>query len=1207
MMRHYTTIIPEKVGPNTLLVGTHEMTRTGAPMIILEIVRHLHARHGAEIVLLCSGEYGPLYEEFRPLCKAIVCDLEKAGKVGPEESIEFFASLAAALPVNRRKALINSFCAGHLMVACDAAGLEVTSLVHEYPYAFDTEKVQTQLQASSNVIFPCRDVYRKFMQEWEPGRDKPHFSIMPQGCYLLDRPPVDEEKAKSEIERIREENHLDSNDRLVFCCGTIDSRKGFDWLISLIIYYMAHSPHAATTHFFWVGSNRYQPELFDHTLHDLRQNGVIGHFHHLDEVEDVRPALGMADVFLLCSRIDPFPSVVLESFAAGVPVVGFDRDQGCADMILDTQFGKIVPYQDRRETTRAIDDLLGDSIERNRVGELGREFVATHFPFKDYADKIAGHLFDGSTLPEAASHCQIFSAESDEEISSPVDRKQSEVCHFSETAEEDRGQMVSQGKVNALSSAVSRGLRYLAANQLPDGEFPTLLSSEPSMEEGAWDSSPFVTALVASSLEASLPESRSLLDRALSFLETQMEPGGVWRYYTKKQFKHDRVPPDLDDTSCAAYVLKRHGRDLPDNRWIFDSLRSPEGGYYTWCLPDSGSREEFVAYLDTLEELAKAEAPEPSPEQARNPRFASPKDPIAPAEVEPVVNANVLLYLGETEQTKPVVDYLVKLASDPAAAEEALVYYTDVVSLSYMMARAGRFSAPSLMAAADDIRNQLEFRFSERDDAKSETVLATALAACSLLYFAPESPAIEVALERLLSSQREDGSWPRSPFYRGPQEFWGSDGLTTAFCLEALQSYADLRGSTTLWKTPTSKTRPMISLDLASESHCFNPFPDFKDLRERDPVAFNQQSQTWLVSGYDDAVSVLNDPETFSNEYSSFEHTLLGANGEAHRRVRSSVKRLFSPAQLRELKGSIEESTRQLLEPLSGRDACEFIEDVARPLPVRVVARLLGVPFELADDFRRWSEAVLYPDDRGREENASLLRECRAFFLQHLEKQRDHPDPAPGTALTALLTPSAEDDVLSDSELVDIQMLVMVAGIATTTNFIANAVAILADDAELCERLRADSDALPNFLEEVLRHQSPIQEVLRLAAADTVLSGCSIAKGERIQVLIGAANRDEAKFPNGEVFDPDRRPNPHIALGRGPHQCLGLLLARLEAEVVVRGWLEKFSHFAACQPPATDLIRTDLPLRGPRSLPLKMRRVEVNAESLTSPSRGDTD
>ncbi len=368
------------------IVGVHEMSRTGAPMIALEIVKQLKRDHGREIVLLCNGGGGVLATEFEAHCALVFDELERATKVTDLTTRAFFTRLAEL--AGDRPALINSICSTHLVECCAAAGMPTVSLVHEYPHAFDEEWMRRHLSLVDRVVFPCRDVHESFARENLFADSGAAVSIIPQGCYLLELPPPDPVQAADFVTNLRAENFLTADDRLVVSCGTIDTRKGFDWFAALIRAYASASPNAATTHFLWIGRVGDSP-VFLHALHDLRMHGVIGHFHHLDEVEDVRAALEQADVFLLCSRVDPFPSVVLESLATGVPVIGFDKGQGCRELIEESGFGTVVPYQDLAETIDAIDALLSPDSEKARaVKSGGAQFITEKFAYRDYVARL---------------------------------------------------------------------------------------------------------------------------------------------------------------------------------------------------------------------------------------------------------------------------------------------------------------------------------------------------------------------------------------------------------------------------------------------------------------------------------------------------------------------------------------------------------------------------------------------------------------------------------------------------------------------------------------------------------------------------------------------------------------------------------------------------------------------------------------------------
>ncbi len=403
-IRHLTYLVSKTASKKTLVVGTHDMNRTGAPMIILEIVKQLKQHHDCEIILLCLGPRASLFPEFDQHCLVIIENLETAFKSAKKETKELFDCLGQS--IGRRVALINSLCSTKLAEACGEVGLDVRSLIHEYPHAFEAEWIKRHFDAANGVVFPCQDVCQSYVSQElaivSGDQANSHFSILPQGCYQLEKPPLDENEADNFAEAFRKKNHIGPNDRLVVSCGTLDSRKGFDWFAALMQRYADISPNTKTTHFLWIGHIG-EWELFFHALHDLRQKKIVGRFHHLDEMEDVRIALRLADVFLLCSRIDPFPSVVLESFLAGVPVIGFDKGQGSCDMIRETGFGTVVPYLNLEETIKAIDDLAGDSWKSQRVQNLGASFVKEHFQYNDYVDTLAEWLLNGASLDEAAS------------------------------------------------------------------------------------------------------------------------------------------------------------------------------------------------------------------------------------------------------------------------------------------------------------------------------------------------------------------------------------------------------------------------------------------------------------------------------------------------------------------------------------------------------------------------------------------------------------------------------------------------------------------------------------------------------------------------------------------------------------------------------------------------------------------------------------
>jgi hypothetical protein len=338
--------------------------------------------------------------------------------------------------------------------------------------------------------------------------------------------------------------------------------------------------------------------------------------------------------------------------------------------------------------------------------------------------------------------------------------------------------------IDAVQQAIARGLAFCSTRQLPHGEFTTLIGSDLDLSDGVWDSSVFVTATVLSSLEFVGGAAVPLIDRGLDFLESEREPGGLWRYYSSRQFKHTRIPPDLDDTCCVSLVLRRHGRPVPRNRRYILANRDADGRFGTWMIPTAHTGMLFRV-TRAIGDWRAARRKPPMPEKhRRSERFRNPTDPVAPGEIDPVVNANVIAYLGDAPDTTRAIDYVNQAIVKGGDAIRSF-YYPNSLALYYAVARAFRLGVTRFTEARqvciDASRRQIEAHASP---------LTIALGVAVLLSFDPTSTAVPLGVNQLLASQRDDGSWPRETFYRGYAEFWGSEELTTGFCLEALARFA---------------------------------------------------------------------------------------------------------------------------------------------------------------------------------------------------------------------------------------------------------------------------------------------------------------------------------------------------------------------------------------------------------------------------------
>lgn len=335
-----------------------------------------------------------------------------------------------------------------------------------------------------------------------------------------------------------------------------------------------------------------------------------------------------------------------------------------------------------------------------------------------------------------------------------------------------------------LESAIRRATTFLRRAQLSHGEFKTLLGTDVRLSNAVFDSSPFVTSFVVYALShVDCAEVDDMVQKALGFLRTDMEYGGLWRYYSSRQFKHCRIPPDLDDTACVSYALKSHGQAIPDNEWLFHHNRDAAGRFLTWVRPRRfawAPRFWLVRALGALQaRRARLRAPQLN---SPDPRFAKRRDPVG-IDVDPVVNANAVLYLGEGSDTALAIDYLISLLR-AGPGDRFSLYYKDILALYYAVARAHLHSSPRLAAAQTPVLRDLLSR--QHPDGSFGNPLSTALATSALLTYAPQAYAVPRAIANLLGSQSSDGSWEANAFYSGQTEFWGSQELTTALCTEAL-------------------------------------------------------------------------------------------------------------------------------------------------------------------------------------------------------------------------------------------------------------------------------------------------------------------------------------------------------------------------------------------------------------------------------------
>jgi cytochrome P450 len=364
-----------------------------------------------------------------------------------------------------------------------------------------------------------------------------------------------------------------------------------------------------------------------------------------------------------------------------------------------------------------------------------------------------------------------------------------------------------------------------------------------------------------------------------------------------------------------------------------------------------------------------------------------------------------------------------------------------------------------------------------------------------------------------------------------------------------------------------------FSFDPLDEATRRDPFPTYQRARREAPVYAHPGLPVTSVFRYDDVQAILRDARTWSSAglrrmqpaYDEAEAPpmMMLQDGAEHARLRSLVNQGFTPRIVARLEPRVREIARELVEAALGASRIDLVAALATPLPVRVIAELIGVPPEDEVRFKAWSDALAANVGGGFVGASSpaqsqamfeIGRELHAYFKPLAERRRHEPRD---DLLSGLVAAELEGSRLTFPELLQMLVLLLVAGNETTTTLIGNAALDLLLRPALLARARRDRALLAGFVEEVLRFSSPIQMDARAASTEVELHGHRFAPGDIVLAWLGAANRDEDHFTRPEEFDPERRENRHLAFGFGSHFCLGSNLARLETRVALEVLLER--------------------------------------------------
>jgi cytochrome P450 len=347
-----------------------------------------------------------------------------------------------------------------------------------------------------------------------------------------------------------------------------------------------------------------------------------------------------------------------------------------------------------------------------------------------------------------------------------------------------------------------------------------------------------------------------------------------------------------------------------------------------------------------------------------------------------------------------------------------------------------------------------------------------------------------------------------------------------------------------------------------------DPFPIYRHLRDDAPAYRNDALGFWALSRYADVLDALHDPATYcSGEGITLEPKpplpmLLTTDPPAHTQMRRLVSRAFTPRRIADLEPAIRALSTRYIDEFAGQGSADLIADYAAKLPMDVISRLLGVPRADDDMLRRWSDALLEREEGVPDVTAAGIEafgHLHRYFTEHVKALRAHPGD---DFASTLLTVEADGARLTDLEVVGFCFLLIIAGNETTTKLLGNCLLALQQYPQEKAKVLADPGRIPDAVEETLRYEGSTQVMARTLTRDTELHGCTMHEGDKVLLLLGAANRDERTFTNPDVFEIDRsRDTQHVGFGHGIHVCLGAALARLEMRVSVEELLRRLPDY----------------------------------------------
>jgi cytochrome P450 len=377
---------------------------------------------------------------------------------------------------------------------------------------------------------------------------------------------------------------------------------------------------------------------------------------------------------------------------------------------------------------------------------------------------------------------------------------------------------------------------------------------------------------------------------------------------------------------------------------------------------------------------------------------------------------------------------------------------------------------------------------------------------------------------------------------------------------------------------------------IFSEDYLRNPYPTYAHLRANSPLLRHPESGLWMLFDYAGVHRALTDHEAFSSRRGP--DWMVFADPPRHTKLRALVSKAFTPRSILNLEQRIRDLSRELLDRVIPHGKMDLAIDFSIPLPLLVIAEMLGIPSSDRDQFKHWNDVMVnmsYTIPGGPQaakaaaDFAVTTGEMNAYLTRMIEQRKTNPTD---DLLTRLAHSEVDGERLTQAEILGFFQLLLLAGSETTTNLVNNAILCFIEYPDQLSLLRARPELMTSAIEEVLRLRSPLQWMYRIPRRDIILHGQTIPEGKLVLPVMGSANRDPAQFVDPDRFDITRNPNPHLAFGHGSHFCLGAPLARLEAKIALTDLLSRMEDFTLASDQPWE-PRRGLHVHGPSCLPIR--------------------